>query len=128
MTYREKLRIEHPDFIDPDFRGGCKGCPDHYRYENTHVCLRYSNGASMTCEDCWDREIVSTADKISEQANSMVAIKLHPYCNDCPHFGPKMDITNMYAFTEKKTITCIVSCENYSVCEYMHDITKGEEK
>lgn len=128
MTYREKLRIEHPDFVGPDFKGGCKGCPDDYMYEYTHACPRYSNGERMTCEECWDRETVSTADKISGQANSMVTIRLHPYCKDCPHFEPKMDVTNIYTFDEKKITTCVVSCENYSVCEYMHDMTKGEEK
>lgn len=162
MTYREKLKLEHPTCINPDVKGGCEQCPCDYGYENDQFCPRYSNGLIMTCTDCWDREIMSSnienrlkhllsskfiasfdeinpvlgkykrdiseADEIAEQANSMVTIRLHPYCNDCPHFGPKMDINNMHAFNEKKITTCVVSCKNYLVCEYMHDMTKGEEK
>ena len=56
MTCREKLKLEHPENIDPDCDGGCRNCPHTYGYLplNTRVC------ESMSCYDCWDREIPGT--------------------------------------------------------------------
>ena len=32
MTYREKLTMEHPEFVGANLIGGCKGCPTTYGY------------------------------------------------------------------------------------------------
>lgn len=55
MTAREKLAMEHPEFIDEKHCGGCKGCPDQYGY------LPCPDEA--TCANCWDREIPETFEK-----------------------------------------------------------------
>lgn len=56
MTYREKLKIEHPDAINPESDDGCEGCPHNYGYceFDRDVC------AGSTCAECWDREIPET--------------------------------------------------------------------
>ena len=61
MTCREKLKLEHPENIGPDFDGGCSNCPHTYGYLplNTRIC------ESMSCYDCWDREIPGTETDIS---------------------------------------------------------------
>ena len=55
MTYKERLKIEHPDSVFPGFNGGCKGCPEDYGYgpEQAYnaACHRHSN-----CYDCWNTE------------------------------------------------------------------------
>lgn len=33
MTFREKLRKEHPECIKENCLGGCDGCPFEYGYE-----------------------------------------------------------------------------------------------
>ena len=52
MTCREKLKIEHPEYIDARFIGGCLDCPEDYGYldEPEWCCL-------FKCDECWDREI-----------------------------------------------------------------------
>ena len=59
MTFREKLKKEHPSFVSPDFDGGCVSCPSRYGYEekpDPKVCgIWYQD-----CTACWGREIPGT--------------------------------------------------------------------
>jgi len=48
MTFREKLKQEHPECVIGD---DCVECPDHYGYETYRYCPTH------TCKECWDREI-----------------------------------------------------------------------
>ena len=59
MTCREKLKMEHPEFVDEHFYGGCYRCPTHYGYlpKPTIGC------GLISCEKCWDREIPDTEEK-----------------------------------------------------------------
>lgn len=50
MTYKERLLQEHPEYVGPEYDGGCKGCPDDYGYEEDSTC-------ACRCEECWNREI-----------------------------------------------------------------------
>lgn len=61
MTYREKLKLEHPDKVKAIFIGGCKGCPHDYGYTSPGKCVRNDKG-NVDCAVCWDRE-VETADE-----------------------------------------------------------------
>lgn len=54
MTCREKLKLEHPDYIDHDFHGGCLGCPNDYGYLDKPD---YCESKHEICTICWDREI-----------------------------------------------------------------------
>lgn len=54
MTFREKIKIEHPEKINSSASGGVLGCPIHYGYEQYKPCSYISE---EICTDCWDREI-----------------------------------------------------------------------
>ena len=60
MTCREKLMMEHPEYISDRFCGDCRGCPDDYGYlpppENCWY-TQYKNCDYGECRKCWDREI-----------------------------------------------------------------------
>lgn len=55
ITYRDLMRRDHPDDVDPIFEGGCCGCPSHYGYcdmeDQVSHCRVYS------CRACWDRRV-----------------------------------------------------------------------
>lgn len=51
MTCREKLKIEHPEYVNEIFSGGCCRCPHYYGY------LTSPYDCSIGCDECWDREI-----------------------------------------------------------------------
>lgn len=50
MTFREKLKKEHPEKVYGSAEGGCEGCPQDYGYVK-------ENCPCMVCAECWDREI-----------------------------------------------------------------------
>lgn len=57
MTCREKLKIEYPEYIDAEYGGGCRGCPNHYDYL---PIPEYCGNVKNDCTMCWDREIPET--------------------------------------------------------------------
>lgn len=60
MTFREKLRKEHPEYIKEDCLGGCEGCPHEYGYGKKEKICEVNE---EECRKCWDREIPETEDK-----------------------------------------------------------------
>ena len=62
MTCREKLAMEHPDCVGPEFEVGCCGCPSHYGYLEDRNDCEHSD-----CSACWDREIPDTAKNAAER-------------------------------------------------------------
>ena len=52
MTYKELLWLQYPEFVSPDYRGGCRSCPSVYNYESPEIY-----GDCADCSECWDREI-----------------------------------------------------------------------
>lgn len=58
MTCREKLRLEHPEFVGDNYVGGCGGCPHDYGYLPKPV--ECSLTSLSFCTHCWDREIPGT--------------------------------------------------------------------
>lgn len=76
MTCREKLAIEHPDEINPDCYGGCKGCPSVYGYlQNPDYC---DGGENYICTKCWDREIPETESTKPVTVETTSANTYHP--------------------------------------------------
>lgn len=70
MTYREKLKMEHPECIGTEFKGGCKRCPFCYGYEpDKSQCPCQEVGYNPLvnpgsgCTRCWDRVIPGTEEK-----------------------------------------------------------------
>lgn len=63
MTFKEKLKMEHPGCISPYHAGGCIGCPASFGYETPEEsgCLRQTNDISdERCTACWNRTIPGT--------------------------------------------------------------------
>lgn len=58
MTFKAKLQIEHPEYIDAESDGGCVGCPYEYGYE--HEPDRPCLDSGYVCNECWNREMPST--------------------------------------------------------------------
>lgn len=57
MTYFERLEMEHPEFIGPQYMGGVALCPADAGYEETSPCL-YADPSG--CYACWSRTIPGT--------------------------------------------------------------------
>lgn len=58
MTFKEKLKLEHPDAIDNRRAGGCVGCPFDYDYEDVESGAKNCDSAGgKGCDYCWNREI-----------------------------------------------------------------------
>lgn len=54
MTCKEKLMIDHPDYVGANHRAGCVGCPYKYGY----ACIpEWCDGKEETCKRCWDRKV-----------------------------------------------------------------------
>lgn len=60
MTFREKLKTEHPEKIQDWGEGGCLGCPCSYGYERKEQSPCTVGLVDCDCSDCWDREIPGT--------------------------------------------------------------------
>lgn len=53
MTFKEKLKQEHPEQIDENYEGGAFECPAYYGYEEPqNYCPE-----GMNCYECWNREM-----------------------------------------------------------------------
>lgn len=73
MTCREKLALEHPEYIMPFMHGGCCGCPSDFDYRADPKPQKCSkrlvkdwDKKDKACRECWDRpldEVRSNAGK-----------------------------------------------------------------
>lgn len=60
MTYKDLLKRDHPENVNIDFKGKCRGCPASYGYAppGDGIC----NGdpyevLDRNCKKCWEREV-----------------------------------------------------------------------
>ena len=53
MTYKEKLKEIKPDKVNPNYTGGCYGCPKRY-FNDAPPCRGVSES---NCEECWNTEM-----------------------------------------------------------------------
>lgn len=54
LTFRELLKLRHPDEVDDWYVGGCWACPsDHWDVDDPYYC----DMTNETCRRCWDRPI-----------------------------------------------------------------------
>ena len=65
MTYKEKLKQLHPQFVDEIFLGGCYNCPGHY-FEGPKVDDCGHEAEEGVCRCCWEREWPETSNKTGE--------------------------------------------------------------
>lgn len=56
LTFREKLKQEHPDYVGERWGGGCKSCPSSYGYEEKYHCGT-GTYEEKKCTACWSRVI-----------------------------------------------------------------------
>ena len=93
MTFRERLKIDRPEDVQPFYGGGCRGCPENYGYEPKG----YQRKCNLNHRECWDREMPennkgeTTMKKIYHVITN---IQKTPFCNglkftfndQCGHF------------------------------------------
>lgn len=54
LTFREKLKRQHPGNVDDCYVGGCWACPsDYWNVDDPYYC----NSDEESCGKCWDRII-----------------------------------------------------------------------
>ena len=61
MTCREKLKTEHPEYINEIWAGGCFRCPSDYKYLPKPEYCPDPDSDYDACERCWNREIPEKA-------------------------------------------------------------------
>lgn len=103
MTFREKLRKEHPDKICEDAFGGCVGCPHDYGYERyiTRPCSCDDGEGCISCETCWNREMPVEEPKLS--FNSLIE-----------RAGTKKDISLLIHINGDDTTISVYPCPDPS--------------
>lgn len=77
MKCREKLKIEHPEYVDDRYCGGYKGCPMDYGYlKESPICAIYHTGDKQ-CAMCWDQEIAEEVeDKKPDKRCGMIDLSI----------------------------------------------------
>jgi len=74
MTFREKLKQEHPELIGDTYLGGCASCPHRYGYEDDEdsPCRNHTrDGGVDSCKACWDREIPEETKPLKQRIEEM---------------------------------------------------------
>jgi hypothetical protein len=104
MTCREKLAIEHPDFVGNEYVGGCMNCPDTYGYLEPPYSDCPKPAGETACRWCWDREIPEKCDCYVEDTERCLGTKEVDPCtcdgdtNKCDFYPEKRiakDITRV---------------------------------
>ena len=64
MTFLDRLRQEHPEFIGEKFPGGVAICPEDCGYEKSTPCGAMTVGEfdASACMACWEREVPDDAE------------------------------------------------------------------
>lgn len=71
MTFREKLKKEHPDCTGVCWWGGCMGCPKDYGYEDSRPSECDVDRAS--CIRCWSRTVPGTEEpSVKPDLNALI--------------------------------------------------------
>ena len=107
MTCREKLKIEHPEFINPVSFGGCCGCPITYGYlpKSKRLCdSDYSELDNERCEKCWDQE---AEEPVIATAAKAVEIKTYDYQAYAKHLRMKYGALIAAGFNPDQAIQLI---------------------
>ena len=102
MTFREKLKMEHPEKVQDWGEGGCLGSPFNYGYESKEQSPCGMVGVDCSCSDCWDREIPGTDDVFNKMAEK------HRACYDsyrCFGFTDEQAFELVRIMFEKDVVT-----------------------
>lgn len=106
ITCREKLAIDHPEFIDEKWNGGCKDCPSMYGYckQESDLCDCKTCNNDI-CTKCWDQpyegeltelekryfEMKKENDKLEEEHKRYLDF-IHTLHNSCRNLGERTRI------------------------------------
>lgn len=113
MTFKEKLKIEHPEDISEEYDTGCFGCPYDHDYESVaESSVNCTANGGKGCEYCWNREMENTEVKTKvkkefdweEFKNKRNKIAVHckteeeakDFCKQMHEHGLKWVSTNSY--------------------------------
>lgn len=113
MTFKEKLKIEHPEDISEEYDVGCFGCPYDHDYESVaESSVNCTANGGKGCEYCWNREMENTEVKTKvkkefdweEFKNKRNKIAVHckteeeakDFCKQMHEHGLKWVSTNSY--------------------------------
>lgn len=105
MTFREKLKQEHPKFVGDTYGGGCKGCPKDYGYIKEACPMKSTNGYS--CHKCWDREVPEAKQEPKKEEKWRVVkrkVKAGDYIrlkhNDYPNLADIGDVLKVHSVSK----------------------------
>lgn len=107
MTCREKLKIEHPEFVNSRHYGGCRGCPITYGYlpKSKRLCGGdYSELNNERCTKCWDQEV---EDPVIATAAKAVEIKTYDYHAYAKHLRMKYEALIEAGFNEDQAMQLV---------------------
>lgn len=109
LTFREKLRQEHPEKLKKTYGGGCYGCPQNYGYEEEDYCPKTAKRVE-TCTQCWDRAIPE--EKKEEYYNGKVVCVERGFGHSTPI--PDITVGKVYTVTDG----ILVAGDNYESFKY----------
>lgn len=95
MTYLQKFHQECPgykgDIVD-------SSCPWRCGYEDTNKCPCYESGHTLTCDDCWNREVIQSDYWILVDGDTGVCPNCHrqdhidPLAKYCRYCGARVEL------------------------------------
>lgn len=110
MKCREKLKIDHPTFINKNFYGGCYGCPHQYGYVKDPIDCQYFNESDEKkrrniCTKCWDREVDVTVklQYIAEAYNALLKLRDYTDFYVSPHMNRTIESLGQYLSVQTET-------------------------
>lgn len=118
MTFREKLSIEHPEYIGNIWDGGCKDCPYSYDYEGieNNICDNKTVNNDI-CTRCWNREYPGEPTK---QEKMILDLRKNVFASECELSCFKKALKNVAEHIDPGTI--IVSWETaYAMKSFLND-------
>ncbi len=90
MTYKQKLQIEYPEYVDDIFWGGCRGCPSDCGYSNEFALSTncpHVQGVVEGCFECWNREIPEeSVERVSEEESNPIDTTAPDVVNHPSHY------------------------------------------
>lgn len=105
MTCREKLKIEHPEFVNSRHCGGCRGCPNTYGYLPRSKTLcgghSYCVWGRETCTKCWDQEVEEPT------TNTTAATETYNYRAYAKHLRMKYEALIEAGFNEDQAMQLV---------------------
>lgn len=77
MKAKELLAKLYPNFINPRYPGGCRGCPWNYNIKVKKLCESgEKEGKTMDqiCTICWDQPVSEKSKKYSDLQNDQLSL------------------------------------------------------